>query len=159
MAFRFKSKEAVGEAVRRGVRREVDRALEALRAGDPPDEAAFDARKRFKRVRAALRLVRADLGDTVYRRENLLFRDAARPLAEARDAAMLVEALDRLTGPSPGDAGAFDDVRRALLSRRQTVLHEALDGAGAFAGVAGVVAPALARIDDWTVDRDGWTAL
>ena len=159
MAFRFKSKEAVGDALKRGVRREIDRALEVLHAGDPPDEAAFDARKRFKRVRAALRLVRDELGDTVYRRENLLFRDAARPLTEARDAAMLVEALDRLTGPSVGDAGAFGDVHRALSARRQTVLRRVPDAGGAFADVAAVVAPALARLDDWTVDRDGWAAL
>src|ERR1019366_5884992 len=50
-----------------------------------------EVRKCFKRVRAALRLVREDLGDDAYREENWCLRDAARPLTEVRDAEMLVE--------------------------------------------------------------------
>jgi hypothetical protein len=42
------------------------------------DEAAHDARKRCKKLRALLRLVRAELPAKVYRAENDALRDAAR---------------------------------------------------------------------------------
>jgi CHAD domain-containing protein len=161
MAFQLKSKESVGAALERCMRREIDKALLGLRATDRRDEAAFDARKRFKKVRAALRLVRDELGDAVYRRENLLFRDAARPLTEVRDAAVFVEALDALTGQFAVEIEprAFDEVRRALVAERQAVIHRVLDAGGALASVAGVVAPARDRIDDWPIGHDGWPAL
>jgi len=161
MAFRLTSKDSVGEALKRGVQREIERAISELRARDRGSEAAFDARKRFKRVRAALRLVRDELGDAVYQRENRLFRDAARSLTELRDAAVGVEALDRLIGQFAIEikAGAFDDVRRALVATHQAVLRRVLDADEPLAGAARMVAPARARIADWTFERDGWPAL
>ncbi len=112
MAFRLETKARVGDQWKRGVVREIDKALSALRAVDDWEEAAFDARKRMKKVRAALRLVRDELGDAVYRRENYFFRDVARSLREVRDAAMFVEALDEITRQLAGEieAGAFDGV-------------------------------------------------
>ncbi len=161
MAFHLKSKESVGEALEGGVRREIDKALLGLRAGDRRAEAAFDARKRFKRVRAALRLVRDDLGEVVYCRENLLFRDAARSLTEVRDAAAVVEALEKLVAqPAVAiEARAVADVRRALVAESQAVIHRVLDAGAAFAEVVRVVTPARARVDDWTLAHDGWSAL
>jgi hypothetical protein len=44
-----------------------------------------------------LRLVRDELGDAVYRRENHCYRDVAEPLAGVRDATVLAAAFDKLT--------------------------------------------------------------
>lgn len=158
MAFRLESKTSVGEELARRVRREIDKALADLRASEHRDEAAFDARKRFKKVRAALRLVRGELGDAVYRRENYAFRDAARPLREVRDTAMLVEALDATLARFADEieAGAFADVRRALSARRQAVIRRVLDAGGAFADVAGVVAPARAAEEPSVENLHEW---
>ena len=117
MAFQLKAKESVSDGIRRNVRRQIEKALDRLGAESKPhqrdaskDEAAHrDVRKCFKKVRAALRLVREDLGDDIYREENWCFRDAGRPLREVRDAEVLVEAVDKLAsaGRRSGRAGSI----------------------------------------------------
>src|ERR1022692_1965049 len=121
MAFQLKRKEAISHGIKRNVRRRIEKALAHLRAGGDPDETVYEVRKSFKRVRAALRLARDNLGDTVYRRENFFFRDAARPLTAARDAVVLVETLDNLTKHSADQIkpGEFREVRTLLAANRK----------------------------------------
>jgi CHAD domain-containing protein len=57
------------------------------------DERAHDARKQLKQARAALRVLRTELGDTVYRRENRVLRDASRAISPLRDAKAQVDIL------------------------------------------------------------------
>jgi CHAD domain-containing protein len=58
------------------------------------DRSVHAARKEMKRARAALRLMRASLGDAAYRRMNGQVRDAARPLTPIRDASVLIRSLE-----------------------------------------------------------------
>jgi CHAD domain-containing protein len=60
------------------------------------DRSVHAARKEMKRARAALRLMRASLGDAAYRRMNGQVRDAARPLTPIRDASVLIRSLELL---------------------------------------------------------------
>ncbi|MDE2865687.1 MAG: CHAD domain-containing protein [Gemmatimonadota bacterium] len=98
MAFEIRLQRDVAAEIRRVAREEVDRAIAAL---DGAREGRFkgvhDARKRFKAIRALLRLVAGRLGPT-FRRENRWYRDAARQLAAVREAQASLETLDRLTG-------------------------------------------------------------
>jgi CHAD domain-containing protein len=159
-------RDSVGGAIARSVRHAIERALEHLRgrrklnlAGPDATEAVHEVRKSFKKVRAALRLLREDLGEDAFRDENLCFRDAARPLAEVRDADMRVEAFDDLS-PLFGDgidAASVAKAREALVANRREVLRRILDEENALAAAAGVATRALARIPDWRIDpeRDG----
>src|SRR6202521_2345817 len=90
MSFHLKRKQGIPDGIKRNVKRQVKKALARLHAKENPDATVYEVRKCFKRIRAALRLVRDELGDTVYRQENILFRDAARSLAAARDVIVLV---------------------------------------------------------------------
>lgn len=162
MSFQLKTDESMSQGVKRVVRSEIEDALEQLRANDQnEEETVHETRKTFKKVRAALRLVRDELGDTVYRRENFLFRDAARPLTEVRDAKILIEALDHLTEhfSTEIEAGKFAKVREALVAKQQTVTQRVLKEHRAFATVADEVAPAIDRIPDWTIGHMGWSAV
>ena len=98
MAFQLKPDESVAKGVRRLARAQIDKALDGLtgRDGTDPEEAVHDARKRFKRVRAVIRLARGGLGRKLADREDTRFRDAGRPLSEVRDAGVLVQAFDGL---------------------------------------------------------------
>lgn len=84
----------------------------------PSDEAVHQVRKDLKRARAALRLLREAVGEAAYARENRELRDAARPLAEMRDATValgvLREELQREKKPA----------RRARLLELRRRLHE-----------------------------------
>ena len=44
-------------------------------------ERVHIARKKFKQLRGMLRLIRYELGEDIYRRENTVLRDAGRPLS------------------------------------------------------------------------------
>lgn len=59
-------------------------------APHPSDRAIHDLRKNMKQIRAALRLLRSCLGDAAYHLSNARVRDAARPFAPVRDAAVLL---------------------------------------------------------------------
>ncbi len=59
-------------------------------ARHPNDRAVHEMRRQMKRIRAALRLLRPGLGETNYRRCNAGIRDAAKPLAPVRDAAVVL---------------------------------------------------------------------
>ena len=102
MAARLRPGKSAAKAVRREICSESKKALACLTEVWPPADARIhDARKRIKRARAALRLLRDALGESVYQRENAALRDAARPLSEVRDAKILIDALDELARRQP----------------------------------------------------------
>jgi CHAD domain-containing protein len=99
VAYAIERTETLHGAVQRIMDEQIVRARDTL--DDPKAPAAervHDARKRFKEIRALLRLVREPLGDQ-FAHENASFRDAARDLAAARDADAVIEALDKLALP------------------------------------------------------------
>jgi CHAD domain-containing protein len=168
MAFQLSAKESVSDGITRNVSRQIEKALKHLGAKGKPrqrgasqNEAVHEVRKCFKRVRAALRLVRDDIGDDVYREENWCFRDAARPLTEVRDAEVLVEIVDRLTQQFSEaiEPGALARIREALLANQQDVTRRVLDDGKAFAAVEQAAARALARLANWRIERADWAAL
>jgi CHAD domain-containing protein len=96
--YRLRRKEPAPDGIRRVARGRADDALEQLREGAEGDlnPAVHEARKDLKKLRSVLRLVRDDLGDAVYRSENVRFRDAGRMLSGARDAQVKLETLAAL---------------------------------------------------------------
>ena len=70
----------------------IDHAIDELGGAveSSPEEAVHSARKDMKKLRALLRLVRGELGASVYRRENARFREAAATLAGLRDADVML---------------------------------------------------------------------
>src|SRR5258708_8212143 len=60
------------------------------------DKSVHSSRRQMKRIRAALRLLRAALGDSSYRAFNKEARDAPRPLTSLRDPAVLLRSLELL---------------------------------------------------------------
>jgi len=93
MAPRLKPDEALAKGVRRIAKRQFDKALDGLTglSGADPEEVVHDARKRFKRVRALVRLARSGLGRKVADRADARLRDAGRPLSEVRERRIIQE--------------------------------------------------------------------
>jgi CHAD domain-containing protein len=58
------------------------------------DVSIHETRKNFKKMRGLLRLVRNELGEDIFKKENILFRDTGRILSPIRDAAVMVESLN-----------------------------------------------------------------
>ncbi len=101
----------VGEPSAPGLRRvvvaQLDLAIELLEAypGESGEHTVHETRKALKRARALVRLLREELDDKRFARANTQLRDCARQLAGARDAAVMLEALDRLVERDPKLAG------------------------------------------------------
>lgn len=144
------------DGIRRVVDEQIDKAIAELRGETDRsrDQEVHEARKRCKRLRALLRLIRDQLGRDIYRRENVMIRDAARLLAPVRDAQVLVNTLDDVVGRSDGalDADAVNDTRRALKAAhsrlRQQLLYRGTATEQAVAGLATV----QQRSQGWPLD-------
>jgi len=168
MAFQLKVNEPVSQGVTRNVRRQLEKVIEycGIRGNQHAvsvslSDSVFEARKCFKRVRAALRLVREELGDDLYHEENFRFRDAARPLTAVRDAHVLVETVDKLKQllPKTLDAGVLVKIREALLANQRKVTDGVLEENKAFATAKNAATSALVRLPAWKLTRDGWAAI
>jgi len=168
VAFQLKTNESVSAGILRNVRKQIEKAVEHLDAtpdvherGDSQTETIGEARKCFKRIRAALRLVREELGEDRYHEENYCFRDAARPLTQVRDAGILLQTADKLRQQFPQAlaTATFAKIRRALLANQAEVSRHVLEEDKAFATVKDAAARALARLPRWGLQRDGWAAL
>src|SRR5438128_1471546 len=123
--YRLKSKEkhkpeqgmrriAVGRA-----QKASERLHEAQRSEDPSD-CLHGVRKDLKKSRAVLRLLRHELGESRYRDENNVYRDAGRLLSHTRDAEVKVKTLESLCGRYVGTlpAGAAAEWLQALREER-----------------------------------------
>lgn len=162
-AFRLRPDEPVADGIRRVALGRTDSALEHLQA--TADEGAtaaavHDARKDLKKLRSTLRLVRDELGDELYRRENTRFRDAGRALAGARDAEVKLATLDalaeRFEGEFPNEAAR--PLVEALARERETLTCElesdSRDGPRALA--ARQIAAGRSQIADWPLGDGAW---
>ena len=163
MAFCFKAEESVAKGLKRMARGQIEKALEGLTGqnGAAPEEVVHDASKRFKKVRALLRLAHGGLGRKLVDRENARFRDAARPLSEVRDAGVLVDAFDQLIERRSGRGcpEAIGAVRLALLDHKEQDSRHVLEEEHAIEQVAAVAEEVRGDVKRWDVDEDDWTAL
>ena len=152
-AYRLKAGESVPSGVARIARGRIDHALEELRgeSSSTPEEAVHEARKDMKKLRALLRLVRGEVGDRTYRRENACFRDVARELAGMRDADVMLATLAELERRESLAAGPL---RQALEA------HRLRTGAGrqAVAGAIEMLGTARDRVAAWPLERDSFEA-
>jgi inorganic pyrophosphatase len=125
--FALKPGKSFRRQVRRLARRQLDKALRDLcRLGATADEAIHDVRKRFKRVRAVLRLIRDELGDKLYCEENQSLRDAAAAFSEVRNARVLVDAVGPLRHRNSEVPSAAFDALEQFLKARQRDIHDRL---------------------------------
>src|SRR5262245_34278033 len=161
MGFKLKKNESAGAGIRRVVREEIDDALDLVKKGPAdPETAVHELRKHFKRIRAVLRLVRDELGQEVFEREDGAHRDLGHRLASARDASIRASSLDRLREAYekdyPGDGVA--PVKKRLAARRGAALRP-LRRKPAFAPIGRELTALRRRIPAWPIRKAGFDGL
>lgn len=123
MTYAIEPGERIGEAIPRIILGRIAAAAEQLNdEASTPEDRVHDARKRFKEIRAALRLVREPLGEH-FEHENAWFRDRGHELALLRDADAIIEAIDSLADRTEGfhERRVIRSVRRRLHRARRQV--------------------------------------
>jgi CHAD domain-containing protein len=156
--YRLLPGEPVSAGIKRVVAARVDDAIGQLRgeAGTEPAEAVHEARKDIKKIRSALRLVRDEIGDDVWQRENSHYRECARQLSGFRDAEILVEALDGLAERFGPTARERFDRLRAELERENRAAHDDGSIERAMATAAAQLESGRPRIESLPLEGDGW---
>lgn len=165
MAYRLEADENVSTGTRRVLLERVDEALDNLTNPEKDrNKGVHDARKNFKRIRAALRLIRGEIGEAHYQQENACFRDIARQIASARDSWVMVETVDKLIAEYQEHLApnAFAGVRQTLVAQYEKVKAEALEGEDTIPSVVQALQASRARIgalpiarENFAVFRDG----
>jgi CHAD domain-containing protein len=162
VSYRFEGDESVRDGFRRCAREQLDSAIEALTNGIKVDRtrSIHEARKSLKKERSLLRMGRGALDRDERRRDNAEFRDAARRLGEARDADVMVQALDdlaeRFSGRVPEHT--FELVQQRLAAEGEAA-NDQLTASSATGDVVAALTSARLRIDDWHLSRGGWAAV
>src|SRR5258707_2775828 len=99
MPFQIETGETLREAILRTRNERLDKAIAALLGKPQPSaEAIHDARREFKRLRSLVRLVRGSMDKPVRAREAQALGNAGRALAQSRDAAALLETVEKIFG-------------------------------------------------------------
>jgi inorganic pyrophosphatase len=147
--------------ISRIVHRQLDKALRDLcRLGATADEAIHNVRKRFKRVRAVLRLVRDELGNGVYHEENESLRDAAAAFSDVRNARVLVDAVEKLRHrESEIPVSGFEAIERFLKARQRDIHDRLARNVEAMDELREAIENGRARADSWRLPRDGRQAI
>src|SRR5271154_2091879 len=159
MTLTLKPDEQPGAGLRRIAHKRLQKLLKSLSARDlGGDEAIHDARKQVKELRYVLRLARDELGRKAYRRENRALRDGARPLAQLRDAAVLIDTLDTLIEPARGPlrSAPLARFRRNLQARRQQARTQIMRNKQALARLVGCLQGSERRLRQWPDRAGSW---
>ena len=144
--------------MRRVIVGRLGKAADRLREpsdGDELAEAIHGARKDLKKARAALRLIRDELGEETFKRENRALRDAGRMLSASRDAEVKLATLDSLGKGGNGDLppGPTALWREALIADRDRIVDADADQTG---GATEAIEAVAARAPEWRIRNDGW---
>jgi CHAD domain-containing protein len=159
MAYELKAGEKLPRAIRRITKRQVKRVLceltQPVRKGTGEAERVHEARKNLKKARAALRLVRDELGARFYRRGARHLRKVARALSSHRDLEVQLETVEKLHGQYRGRL-----MRSALVKLRRTLTARHKKVSGASGGKAGKLEEELCAtqrdIKRWPVNKLKW---
>jgi len=143
------------------VRHVVCRAARTLASPDLSDTAVHEARKDIKRSRAALRLLRPALGESIYRRENTVLRDVSHSLNAARDAKVLMQTLQSLRRNHRAlrrDAEVAS-LLRSLHADRAALRRRLRDHRAQLVRTRGALEQLCNRVTQWRVGAHGWSVL
>ena len=150
MSYQLQRNETPGEGVRRICRRQVELGL-AIVAGkkETIDTPVHETRKHLKKARAALRLVRREIGRGLFKRQDHCLRDVGRMISEIRDAEVRLQTVRQLQKVTRR--------RQCYQNVEEILAHELENFVAAFAEWQSQAVPILERvrddIDTWPVDQ------
>jgi CHAD domain len=147
-----------GETAASGLQRialgQLDLAIELLRGEShvPPKRAIHETRKALKRLRSLLALLEGEIGSERATRERAILRDAARALAGARDAEVMVDTLEELIRRRPRKLGrrrGVIELHEHLLGERRIASAQALQDTVTRELLAEELCALRARVTQW----------
>src|SRR5437879_7840395 len=154
MSYELRQGETLGENLRRICRKQIEGAIAiATGAQEPHDTPVHETRKHLKKARAALRLVRKEIGRGLFREQDHCLRDVGRLTSEIRDAEVRLQTVRQLQGITHRRT-------RSRYSKLESMLTLELENfMAAFAEWQTQALPMLERahasVDCWPLDQFG----
>ncbi|HLW34784.1 MAG TPA: CHAD domain-containing protein [Chthoniobacterales bacterium] len=153
MSYRLKKGETLGAGLRRICRKEIEGAV-AVASGEQKTGGApvHEMRKHLKKARAALRLVKKEIGTGLFRDQDHCLRDVGRLTSEIRDAEVRLQTVRDLQGISERRhrRGAYPKLETMLVMEFENFM-------AAFAEWQTQAIPMLERarknVDCWPLDH------
>jgi len=99
MSYQLRHGQNLGDNLRRICRKQIEAAI-AITAGEEKtdDSPVHEVRKHLKKARAAVRLVRKEIGRGLFREQDHLLRDVGRLTSEIRDAEVRLQTVRQFQG-------------------------------------------------------------
>jgi len=152
MSYELRRDETLGEGLRRICRKQVELALAFARGDKETDDTAVhETRRHLKKARAALRLVKKEIGRGLFKKQDHCLRDVGRLISEMRDAEVRLQTMRQLQGLTRNHR------HRKYLRVEEMLALELENFMAAFAEWQVQAIPMLESvvddIDSWPVDR------
>jgi len=153
MSYQLRKNERLGDGLRRICRKQIESAVAVAKgekkAGDTP---VHQTRKHLKKARAALRLVRKEIGAGLFREQDHRLRDVSRLTSEIRDAEVRLQTVREFQGIT------YHQGRRGMYPKLEAMLMMELENfLAAFAEWQTQAIPMLERaqagMDCWPLDQ------
>ncbi len=153
MSYRLRKGETFGAGLCRICGKQIERAI-AVASGEKKTDGApvHKMRKHLKKARAALRLVKKEIGTGLFREQDHCLRDVGRLTSEIRDAEVRLQTVRDLQGISerPNRRGAYPKLEAMLVMEFENFM-------AAFAEWQTQAIPMLERVrknvDCWPLDQ------
>ena len=152
MSYQLKHRETLGENLRRICRQQIEWAIASAKGEKKPnDTPVHETRKHLKKTRAALRLVRKEIGRGLFKQQDRCLRDVGRLTSEIRDAEVRLQTVRQLQEVTQRH-------RRSTYGKLEAMLTMELGNfMAAFAEWQTQAVPLLEQagsaIDHWTLDQ------
>ncbi len=148
MSYQLRRDETLGNGLRRICRKQVELAL-AIANGkkEGEDTPVHETRKHLKKARAALRLVRKEIGRGLFKRQDHSLRDVGRLISDIRDAEVRLQTVRQLQSITRRQK------RRSYQKIEEVLMLEMENFIAAFAEWQAQAVPMLERVRD---DIDNW---
>ncbi len=156
MSYQLRKGEALGDDLRRICRKQIEGAI-AVATGErrTSDTPVHQMRKHLKKARAALRLVRKEIGAGLFRDQDHCLRDVGRLTSEIRDAEVRLQTVRELQGITQRRGrgrGAYPKLEGMLMLELENFM-------AAFAEWQTQAVPVLERthvnVESWPLDNFG----
>jgi CHAD domain-containing protein len=151
MSYQLRQGETLGENLRRICRKQIEGAI-AIAKGEKQtrDTPVHETRKHLKKARAALQLVRKEIGRGFYRQQDHYLRDVGRITSEIRDAEVRLQTVRQLQRIQRGGRRHYGSLETILTLELENFV-------AAFAEWHIQALPLLERacsaVDQWALDQ------
>lgn len=155
-SYQLRPEESLRKGIKRIVRHQLDKANDQVKKFQSPGESGdvHDIRKRFKRVRAIVRLVRSELGEGTYQGANRAIRDAGQIVSPVRNGKAALDTLAALQERSDGvSSEPFDVVGRFLRAKQWDARDLLVNDRRGLDALRKAIEESRKHVSEWSLPR------